>query len=128
MKFFESLLAHILGMLKFSSNFKIWPPLSGGYLHCKFITELDMRENCNFVVPVNILMLCAHPILLSCTTHYLPFTDRCNHISTCMTGLQDTTNQLVLIVMCYLIIIIFLHLPLKFTLHFPPMVRVSVWG
>jgi len=34
--FFESLLAHILGMFReILFRFEMWPPLSGGYLHCK---------------------------------------------------------------------------------------------
>jgi len=59
-----------------SFKFKTWCPLCREQLHHKFgaiqegITELRLHENCDFVLPVNMLTSFVHPVFLGCTTHY----------------------------------------------------------
>ena len=60
-KFFENLIAHILGMAeRIFFKFGMWPPWVEGISIVNLvpfeldITELQMRENRNFIVPVNI--------------------------------------------------------------------------
>ena len=65
-KILKRLLALILGMLRVIFKFEMWPPLSGGCLHCKFgaIQIRHHRATCVwkswFVVPVNILTKFVH--------------------------------------------------------------------
>jgi len=77
--FFENLLAHISDMFKeIFFIFEMWPPLSGGYLHCK-LSPIWIRHylatyvwNCNFVVPINIYTysIIVQPVFLGHKTHY----------------------------------------------------------
>ena len=68
--FFKSLLARILRDI-----FEMWPPLSGGHLHCK----LGKASWCNVFVkvvtslflPIYTHSVYAHPIFLGHTMHYL---------------------------------------------------------
>ena len=87
-------------------NFKMWPPLSGGYLHCR-LGAIQIRHHGAICMGGEIMTFCScqythvvltHPVFLGRTTHYRVswFTSHlCSHMNSIRSNFGQPLRMLI---------------------------------